>query len=137
MGLLVGSCVGKSTLLGMMTRYTDADVIVVGLFGERGREVKEFVDHTLGESGRKRAVVVAAPADSPPLSRLRGAWVATAIAEYFRARWHKVLLLLDSLTRFSQAPPETAPAIGESPPTQVYPPPVSPPLRPPAHTHPT
>lgn len=103
MGLLAGSGVGKSTLLGMMTRYTDADVIVVGLIGERGREVKEFVEQTLGVSGRQRAVVVAAPADSPPLSRLRGAWVATAIAEYFRDRGQKVLLLMDSLTRFAQA----------------------------------
>lgn len=122
MGLLAGSGVGKSTLLGMMTRYTDADVIVVGLIGERGREVKEFVDHTLGESGRKRAVVVAAPADSPPLSRLRGAWVATAIAEYFRDRGLKVLLLMDSLTRFAQAQREIALAIGEPPATKGYPP---------------
>src|SRR3546814_16194937 len=112
MGLLVGSCVGKSTLLGMMTRYTDADVIVVGLFGERGREVKEFVDHTLGESGRKRAVVVAATADSPPLSRLRGAWVATAIAEYFRDRGHQGLSLMDTLTPFAQSPREIALATG-------------------------
>lgn len=122
MGLLAGSGVGKSTLLGMMTRYTDADVIVVGLIGERGREVKEFVDNTLGESGRKRAVVVAAPADSPPLSRLRGAWVATAIAEYFRDRGQKVLLLMDSLTRFAQAQREIALAIGEPPATKGYPP---------------
>lgn len=122
MGLLAGSGVGKSTLLGMMTRYTDADVIVVGLIGERGREVKEFVENTLGESGRKRAVVVAAPADSPPLSRLRGAWVATAIAEYFRDRGEKVLLLMDSLTRFAQAQREIALAIGEPPATKGYPP---------------
>ncbi len=122
MGLLAGSGVGKSTLLGMMTRYTDADVIVVGLIGERGREVKEFVENTLGESGRKRAVVVAAPADSPPLSRLRGAWVATAIAEYFRDRGQKVLLLMDSLTRFAQAQREIALAIGEPPATKGYPP---------------
>jgi flagellum-specific ATP synthase len=122
MGLLAGSGVGKSTLLGMMTRYTDADVIVVGLIGERGREVKEFVENTLGETGRKRAVVVAAPADSPPLSRLRGAWVATAIAEYFRDRGQKVLLLMDSLTRFAQAQREIALAIGEPPATKGYPP---------------
>lgn len=84
LGLFAGSGVGKSTLLGMMTRYTDADVVVVGLIGERGREVKEFVEHTLGEEGRARAVIVAAPADAPPLKRLRGAQYATAIAEWFR-----------------------------------------------------
>lgn len=122
MGLFAGSGVGKSTLLGMMTRFTDADVIVVGLIGERGREVKEFVENTLGESGRQRAVVVAAPADSPPLSRLRGAWMATAIAEHFRDRGLKVLLLMDSLTRFAQAQREIALAIGEPPATKGYPP---------------
>ncbi|MEN6539635.1 MAG: flagellar protein export ATPase FliI [Mizugakiibacter sp.] len=122
MGLFAGSGVGKSTLLGMMTRFTDADVIVVGLIGERGREVKEFVDHILGVAGRRRAVVVAAPADSPPLSRLRGAQLATAIAEHFRDRGLKVLLLMDSLTRFAQAQREIALAIGEPPATKGYPP---------------
>src|SRR3546814_4655014 len=86
LGLFAGSGVGKSTLLGMMTRYTNADVVVVGLIGERGREVKEFVEQTLGEEGRRRAVIVAAPADAPPLKRLRGAQYATAIAEWFRDR---------------------------------------------------
>jgi flagellum-specific ATP synthase len=121
-GLFAGSGVGKSVLLGMMTRYTEADVIVVGLIGERGREVQEFVANTLGPDGLKRAVVVATPADNPPLMRLHGAWVAHAIAEYFRDRGLKVLLLLDSLTRFAQAQREIALAIGEPPATKGYPP---------------
>ena len=121
-GLFAGSGVGKSVLLGMMTRYTNADVIVVGLIGERGREVQEFVANTLGPDGLKRAVVVATPADTPPLMRLHGAWVAHAIAEYFRDRGMKVLLLLDSLTRFAQAQREIALAIGEPPATKGYPP---------------
>ncbi|HMM66625.1 MAG TPA: FliI/YscN family ATPase, partial [Dokdonella sp.] len=122
MGLFAGSGVGKSTLLGMMTRFTDADVIVVGLIGERGREVKEFVQEILGEDGMQRAAVVAAPADAPPLMRLRGAWLATTIAEHFRDRGLKVLLLMDSLTRFAQAQREIALAIGEPPATKGYPP---------------
>ncbi len=122
MGLFAGSGVGKSTLLGMMTRYTDADVIVVGLIGERGREVKEFVQEILGEDGMQRAAVVAAPADASPLMRLRGAWLATTIAEHFRDRGLKVLLLMDSLTRFAQAQREIALAIGEPPATKGYPP---------------
>jgi flagellum-specific ATP synthase len=122
MGLFAGSGVGKSVLLGMMTRYTDADVTVVGLIGERGREVKDFVDNTLGEEGLQRAVVVATPADHPPLMRMHGAWLATAIAEYFRDRGMKVLLLMDSLTRFAQAQREIALAIGEPPATKGYPP---------------
>ena len=121
-GLFAGSGVGKSTLLGMMTRYTNADVVVVGLIGERGREVKEFVEHTLGEEGRRRAVIVAAPADAPPLKRLRGAQYATAIAEWFRDRGMRVLLLMDSLTRYAQAQREIALAIGEPPATKGYPP---------------
>jgi flagellum-specific ATP synthase len=121
-GLFAGSGVGKSVLLGMMTRYTDADVVVVGLIGERGREVQEFVANTLGPDGLRRAVVVATPADNPPLMRLHGAWVAHAIAEHFRDRGLKVLLLLDSLTRFAQAQREIALAIGEPPATKGYPP---------------
>jgi flagellum-specific ATP synthase len=121
-GLFAGSGVGKSVLLGMMTRYTKADVCVVGLIGERGREVQDFVSNTLGPEGMRRAVVVATPADNPPLMRLNGAWLATAIAEYFRDRGLKVLLLLDSLTRFAQAQREIALAIGEPPATKGYPP---------------
>src|SRR6186713_2076566 len=121
-GLFAGSGVGKSVLLGMMARYTNADVIVVGLIGERGREVKEFVERILGPKDRKRAVVVAAPADAPPLMRLHGAWLSTAIAEYFRDRGHSVLLIMDSLTRFAQAQREIGLAIGEAPATKGYPP---------------
>ena len=121
-GLFAGSGVGKSVLLGMMARYTSAEVIVVGLIGERGREVKEFVEHTLGLEGRERAVIVAAPADAPPLKRLRGAQYATAIAEYFRDRGQRVLLLMDSITRYAQAQREIALAIGEPPATKGYPP---------------
>ncbi|MDW8260098.1 MAG: FliI/YscN family ATPase [Gammaproteobacteria bacterium] len=121
-GLFAGSGVGKSVLLGMMARYTDADVIVVGLIGERGREVKDFVDRILGPQDRHRAVVVAAPADQPPLRRLHGAWLATSIAEYFRDRGAAVLLIMDSLTRFAQAQREIGLAIGEAPATKGYPP---------------
>lgn len=122
MGLFAGSGVGKSVLLGMMTRYTNADVIVVGLIGERGREVKEFVQNILGEEDLRRAVVVATPADHPPLMRMHGAMQATAIAEYFRDQGLNVLLLMDSLTRFAQAQREIALAIGEPPATKGYPP---------------
>lgn len=122
MGLFAGSGVGKSALLGMMTRYTDADVTVVGLIGERGREVREFVQKTLGDEGRRRAVVVAVPADRPPLMRMHGAMLATSIAEYFRDQGQRVLLLMDSLTRYAQAQREIALAIGEPPATKGYPP---------------
>lgn len=122
MGLFAGSGVGKSVLLGMMTRFTTADVIVVGMIGERGREVKEFIENTLGEEGMKRAVVVASPADNPPLMRIHGAMLATSIAEYFRDKGKNVLLLMDSLTRFAQAQREIALAIGEPPATKGYPP---------------
>jgi flagellum-specific ATP synthase len=122
MGLFAGSGVGKSVLLGMMARYTEAEVIVVGLIGERGREVKEFIESNLGPSGLQRAVVVAAPADTPPLVRLQGASYATAIAEYFRDRGAHVLLIMDSLTRYAMAAREVALAIGEPPATKGYPP---------------
>jgi flagellum-specific ATP synthase len=121
-GLFAGSGVGKSVLLGMMARYTTADVIVVGLIGERGREVKEFIEDILGEEGRARSVVVAAPADAPPLLRLQGAAYATAVAESFRDKGKHVLLLMDSLTRYAMAQREIALAIGEPPATKGYPP---------------
>ncbi len=122
MGLFAGSGVGKSVLLGMMTRYTNADVIVVGLIGERGREVKEFVENILGPEGLARAVVVATPADNSPLMRMHGAMLATRVAEHFRDQGKQVLLLMDSLTRFAQAQREVALAIGEPPATKGYPP---------------
>jgi flagellum-specific ATP synthase len=122
LGLFSGSGIGKSSLLAMMTRFTKADVIVVGLIGERGREVKEFVEDNLGAEGLARAVVVATPADCSPLLRLHGAWMATSIAEYFRDRGQHVLLLMDSLTRFAQAQREIGLAIGEPPATKGYPP---------------
>jgi flagellum-specific ATP synthase len=121
-GLFAGSGVGKSVLLGMMARHTQADVIVVGLIGERGREVQEFVERILGPRDRTRAVVVAVPADNPPLLRLHGASVATAVAEYFRDQGRNVLLLMDSLTRVAQAQREIGLAIGEAPATKGYPP---------------
>jgi len=121
-GLFAGSGVGKSVLLGMMARYTQADVIVVGLIGERGREVKEFIEDILGEEGLARSVVVAAPADAPPLTRMQGASYATAVAEHFRDQGLHVLLLMDSLTRYAMAQREIALAIGEPPATKGYPP---------------
>lgn len=122
LGLFAGSGVGKSSLLGMMARYTSADVVVVGLIGERGREVKEFIEEVLGEQGRRRSVVIAAPADATPLMRLHGAMLTHSVAEHFRDQGKSVLLLMDSLTRFAQAQREIALAAGEMPATRGYPP---------------
>jgi len=121
-GLFAGSGVGKSVLLGMMTRFTSADIVVVGLIGERGREVKEFIDDILGKEGLKKAVVIASPADDAPLMRLRAAQLATRVAEYFRDQGKNVLLLMDSLTRYGQAQREISLSIGEPPATKGYPP---------------
>jgi flagellum-specific ATP synthase len=109
-------------LLGMMTRFTTADIVVVGLIGERGREVKEFIEDILGEEGLKRSVVVASPADDSPLMRLRASMLTTRIAEYFRDQGKSVLLLMDSLTRYAQAQREIALSVGEPPATKGYPP---------------
>ena len=121
-GLFAGSGVGKSVLLGMMTKFTSADIVIVGLIGERGREVKEFVDQILGSQGLEKAVVIASPADDAPLMRLRAAQLATQIAEFFRDSGQNVLLLMDSLTRYAQAQREISLAIGEPPATKGYPP---------------
>ena len=122
LGLFAGSGVGKSVLLGMMARYTSAEVIVVGLIGERGREVKEFIEQNLGSEGLQRSVVVACPADVSPLMRLQGAAYATTIAEHFRDQGKQVLLIMDSLTRYAMAQREIALAVGEPPVTRGYPP---------------
>ncbi|QKJ85613.1 Flagellum-specific ATP synthase FliI [Paramixta manurensis] len=121
-GLMAGSGVGKSVLLGMLTRYTQADVVVVGLIGERGREVKEFIDHALQASGMAKSVVVAAPADESPLMRMKATEICHAIATYYRDQGKDVLLLVDSLTRYAMAQREIALSLGEPPATKGYPP---------------
>lgn len=121
-GLFAGSGVGKSVLLGMMTRFTEADVVIVALVGERGREVREFVENILGVAGMEKAIVVASPADDTPVMRLKAGMYAARLSEYFRDSGKKTLLLFDSLTRYAQAQREIALATGEPPATRGYPP---------------
>ncbi len=120
MGIMAGSGVGKSTLLGMIARNTSADVNVIALIGERGREVREFIENDLGREGLKRSVLVVSTSDTPALARVRGAFTATAIAEYFRNEGNRVMLLFDSITRFAMSQREIGLAIGEPPTTRSY-----------------
>ena len=122
LGIIAGSGVGKSVLLGMMTRFTEAEVVVVGLIGERGREVGQFVEKVLTGDAKSKTIIVAVPADRSPLLRIRGAERATAIAEYFRAQGRKVMLIMDSLTRVAHARREIGLAMGEQPTSKGYPP---------------
>jgi flagellum-specific ATP synthase len=119
-GIFAGSGVGKSTLMGMIARNTTADINVIGLIGERGREVMEFIERDLGEEGLRKSVVVVATSDQPAMIRIKGAMIATSIAEYFRDRGMNVMLMMDSVTRFAMAQREVGLAIGEPPATRGY-----------------